>query len=122
MKWWGWLGVGMLAGLLLGLLLGWVVWPIQYYDTAPAQLRADYRDQYIALIAATYEVEGDLNAARSRLAALGTTPATESLVVLIEHAMAAQAETIALRPLIRLARDLGVATDTMQLYLDTEEP
>lgn len=55
--------LGLALGLGLGLLVGWVLWPVQYTNTAPAQLRQDYRTDYILMVAAAYRVEGDLEAA-----------------------------------------------------------
>jgi hypothetical protein len=64
----------LLTGFVLGLILGvgysWIVRPIQYINTSPASLRADFKDQYRALIAAAYAANGDLVRARGRLSLL----------------------------------------------------
>ena len=36
--------VGIVVGLGLGLLFTWQVWPVQYYDTDPVDLRAEHKD------------------------------------------------------------------------------
>jgi hypothetical protein len=52
------------------LLYSWVISPIRYVDTEPASLRADFREQYRALIAAAFLSNGDLPRAKARLALL----------------------------------------------------
>lgn len=58
-------------GLAIGLLYAWVFAPIEIVDSVPAALRADFKDQYRAVIAAAYAANGDLARAESRLALLG---------------------------------------------------
>ena len=60
---------GVAVGLALGLTIGWF-WPVEYTNTAPAVLRRDYHDDYVLMVAASYQVEGDLERARERLALL----------------------------------------------------
>lgn len=67
--WAGRIAIGIAAGLALGLTIGWL-WPVQYTNTAPDVLRRDYHDDYILMVAASYQVEGDLESARERLALL----------------------------------------------------
>ena len=59
--------VGVATGLALGLTLTWVVWPVQYYDTDPVDLRLEHKEDYIALVGAAYAVDGDLARAEARL-------------------------------------------------------
>lgn len=58
---------GVVLGLLIGLAIAWVVRPVEYVNTRPASLRADYKDSYRALIASAYLASGDLRRARARL-------------------------------------------------------
>lgn len=58
---------GLVIGIALGLVYSWVVRPVQYTNTSPSSLRADYKDQYRAIIAAAYLANGDLLRARERL-------------------------------------------------------
>ncbi len=62
---------GATLGLVLGLLITWVLFPVQYVNTAPETLRADYKDEYRLLIAAAYDSTSDLERARVRLSVLG---------------------------------------------------
>lgn len=58
---------GVVLGLVAGVLVAWVVQPVKYTNTNPASLRADYKDQYRAMIAAAYLASGDLVRAKDRL-------------------------------------------------------
>jgi hypothetical protein len=106
------------VGVGLGLLVGWVLWPVQYYDTAPADLQADYRDEYVRLVALTYDVTGDLTAARRRLARLDADEPSAPLVDLTERLIDRGAAPEIIRPLAVLARDLGAETPPMAPYLE----
>ncbi len=61
----GWL----LMGLLAGLLIGWVVWPVQWSDAGPDNLRPDARAHFIAATADAYVASGgqDPNTALARM-------------------------------------------------------
>lgn len=64
--------LGFLVGILIGLpVLGWWVWPVQWTDATPAQLREDYRLDYLRMTVLTYSLTGDGNVARQRFEALG---------------------------------------------------
>jgi hypothetical protein len=80
---------GFVLGAVLGLAYAWVVDPIEYLDTAPISLRADFKDEYRALIASAYVANGDLARAESRLALLGD---GDPARVLAEQAQRAMAE------------------------------
>ena len=55
-------------GLLLGwLIIGWVLWPLEYYDTDPPDLRRSHQEAYISLVADSFGLNGDVQLARERL-------------------------------------------------------
>ncbi|RLC84531.1 MAG: hypothetical protein DRI37_08955 [Chloroflexi bacterium] len=112
-----WLAIGIVVGVGLGFLIGWKFWPIKYYDTAPAALRADYKGEYVHLVALAYASEGDLNHARLRLARLNSQDPVAPLVMLTESLIAKEAPVADIIPLAQLARDLGAATPLMAPYL-----
>jgi hypothetical protein len=58
---------GVLIGAVMGLLYAWVVQPVQYTNTSPASLRADFKDYYRLMIASAYMANGDLVRAKARL-------------------------------------------------------
>lgn len=69
----------LLLGLALGLLYAWVLSPVKVVDAVPAALRADFKDQYRAVIAAAYAADNDLMRAQSRLALLADADSTAAL-------------------------------------------
>jgi hypothetical protein len=69
--------LSIFIGTGLGLYYGWVLSPVEYVDTTPATLRADYRADYTLMVAETFQSEQDAGAAARRLAVLGSnSPAT----------------------------------------------
>ena len=69
--------LALILGISLGLLYGWVISPVQYVDTTPDTLRADYRADYVLMVAEAYRSEQDGNLAVRRLAILGSQPPAE---------------------------------------------
>lgn len=73
----------IIIGIALGLLYGWLVDPVDFVDTPPNTLRADYKSDYVLMVAEIYSVDRDAEAAVIRLTYLGDpTP-----VVSVENAM-----------------------------------
>ena len=58
---------GIILGGVLGLLYAWTMQPVEYVDTNPGSLRADYKDRYRAMIAAAFQYNNDLVRASARL-------------------------------------------------------
>ncbi|HOT90736.1 MAG TPA: hypothetical protein PLJ78_04585 [Anaerolineae bacterium] len=114
--------VGVGLGIGLALLIGWGLFPVQRANSSPAMLRRDYQEEYIRLIAAAYQVDGNLTLARQRLAALQAASPTAPLVEVTERWIAQGKSTAILTPLVQLARDLGVNTPAMQPYLQGGTP
>ncbi|HEC34137.1 MAG TPA: hypothetical protein ENI37_05410 [Chloroflexi bacterium] len=110
--------VGLVVGVALGLLIGWVLWPVQYTNTAPAQLRQDYRNDYVLMIAAAYQVQGDLEAARARLAFLGAETLARPVVDLAEQLIVEDGRVSDIEMLVHLADALGATTPSMAPYLE----
>ncbi|MCS7010557.1 MAG: hypothetical protein N2049_07855 [Anaerolineales bacterium] len=74
-------------GLSLGLLYGWVIDPVRYVDISPDFLRADYRADYVLMIAEIYAVEHNLQAAAGLLSLLAPqTPPAEIAAQALEYA------------------------------------
>lgn len=117
MKRWLWLLPGLAAGLGLGLLVGWVIAPVTYYDTIPSQLHPLYQDEYVRMVAETYAVTQDLDAASRDLAALNPDDPTAPLRALTERLIAEDAPVPLIEDLAHLAEDLDAATPVMTPYL-----
>src|SRR5262245_43832397 len=66
-------------GLGLGLAYSWLFSPVRVFDADAIALRADFKDQYRAAIAASFAATGNLPRAQARLSLLGDSDAIEAL-------------------------------------------
>jgi len=106
-------------GLAAGLYIGWVVSPVQYVDTDPASLSQTYKDDYILMIAAVYSQNGDLAAARARLAELGFADPGPAVAAAAHRFIATQKPEADLRRVARLAAAFNATTPELLRYLPT---
>jgi len=111
--------IGIIVGLGLGLLLTWQIWPVQYYDTDPVDLRAEHKDDYVVMIAAAYAQDDDLGMTSLRLGQLGLDDAKQTVLGLFQRYSDAS-YTEETRSLAGLAYDLGVTDVALLPYI--EEP
>lgn len=102
----------LVAGLAAGLLYSWVVSPMRYVDTTPNTLRADFKDQFRTLIAASYASTHNLERARARLALLGDADPVEALTAQAQRMLASGESFQVVQDVAGLASDLrsGVAS------------
>lgn len=98
--------LGIVVGLAAGLVFGWVVQPKGGDGTTPASLRADFREEYTALIAAAYAATGDLPRARARLALLPGAEGSDHIAALAQARLASGRPESEVRALALLAEDL----------------
>ncbi|MBU4224304.1 MAG: hypothetical protein KKC71_00585 [Chloroflexi bacterium] len=59
-------------GLAAGLVYGWVISPVEYTNTTPDTLRADYRRDYVLMAAEVFNADQNLDQAARRLGILGS--------------------------------------------------
>ena len=81
--------LALILGIALGLGYAWMIAPVQVIDSAPEALRADFKDQYRAVIAASYAASGNLTRAQSRLALLGDADIYQALSAQAQQLLAA---------------------------------
>ena len=81
--------LALILGIALGLTYSWMLSPVQVIDSAPEDLRADFKDQYRAAIAASYASNGDLTRAQSRLALLKDADVYQALSAQAQQLLAA---------------------------------
>lgn len=62
---------GLILGVLVGLGVSWGLFPAARQTGLPASLRADFKDEYRFMIAASYSATGNIGRARARLGLLG---------------------------------------------------
>jgi hypothetical protein len=109
------LTLALVLGAAVGLAYGWLVQPVKYVDTAPASLRADYRTDYVLMAAEAFQADGNLEAARVRLAALGPQSPLDIVAAAIEYTVAHGADRTDLDTLNRLAIRLRAALPTPEI-------
>lgn len=63
-----WLLIAFALGLFAGLIIGWGIWPVQWKNSLPQDLRPAERNAYLSMVAESYAASGDLQLAEERLA------------------------------------------------------
>jgi hypothetical protein len=111
--------VGVGIGLGLGFLIGWGVWPVEYYDTDPVDLRAEHKEEYIVLVSAAYALNGDLDHAKDRLAKLEEEDIAQVVGELAEKYLERGEDSTTTTNLVMLADALGSSTEAMLAYVAT---
>ena len=115
----------LLLGVGLGLAYAWVISPLSVTETGPSALRADFKDQYRSLVAASYAASGNLPRAQARLATLGDANPIDALNAQAQR-MHASAQTFERADQVAaLAAALGeeangaaVSTPTLEILID----
>jgi hypothetical protein len=103
---------GIAVGIVAGLLYGWVLQPSRPTQAAPSSLRADFQDEYTALIAAAHTATGDLPRARARLALLPGAAESDQIAALAQAWLAAGRPESEARALAGLAAALSQTAAT----------
>jgi len=61
--------IGLIVGLIIGLpILGWYVFPVEWYDADPFDLRQEHKEAYISMLADSYTLNTNVALARQRAA------------------------------------------------------
>ncbi|MGC8839549.1 MAG: hypothetical protein ACP5UM_14195 [Anaerolineae bacterium] len=116
--------LGFGVGLAVALYLAWMVWPVEYAESDPADLEPALREGYLILIAEGYDQDGNLEKARSRLARVarpGENPVA-LLAALTQKYLDEGLDLRTLRKLVRLTHALGASTGEMLVYLPADQP
>lgn len=69
---WIFIIVALLVGAGIGFIYGWYFDPVDYVDLTPESLRADFKADYVLMIAEAYRAEQDPGLAARRLAIFGS--------------------------------------------------
>lgn len=96
----------LLIGLGTGVAYSWFLSPVTYVDANPSILRADFKDQYRIVIAASYHANLDLARAKARLILLGDADPIGALSAQAQRMLAAGEPFEKVRLLAQLATDL----------------
>jgi hypothetical protein len=119
-----WIGavLGLVVGLSSGLIYSWLIDPVEYYDADPADLRSDLREDYLVLVAISYDLTGDLARAQARLAALGEAGTPGAVAALADRLYRAAGDAETVRALALLAYTLGARSEAVVAHLPTNTP
>ena len=90
----------LILGLIIGLIYGWKIAPVEYIDLAPNTLHAEYRTEYILMVAEAYQSENDLDLAARRLALLGSAAPAEIIAESLENGDYTQNESKIIKKLL----------------------
>lgn len=77
---WLFITIALIAGIAMGLTYGWVIDPVDFFDLTPDTLRADYKADYVLMVAEAYRFNPDPGLAARQLAVFGSqSPSTIAL-------------------------------------------
>ena len=62
----------MIAGIATGLTYGWVIDPVDFFDLTPDTLRADYKADYVLMVAEAFRFNQDPGLAARQIAIFGS--------------------------------------------------
>lgn len=111
--------IAIIVGAYIGVYYGQVVNPVKLVDTAPDSLRADYKTDFVLMVAESYAVDGDAFLARERLGTfLGDKPPVE----IVNEAMVFAVEVGYSAEDLILLRDLYNAMETWDPVLESGGP
>jgi hypothetical protein len=79
---------GAVLGIAIGLFYSWVISPVKYIDAPPYALRADFKEEYRALVAVAYLYSEDLVRAQDRLAQLKDDETAQTIAMQAQRALA----------------------------------
>lgn len=69
---WIFIVIALIAGIALGLAYGWVIDPVDFFDLTPETLRADYKADYVLMVAEAYRAHREPGFAARQLAIFGS--------------------------------------------------
>ncbi len=98
---------GAVLGVAMGLFYSWVISPVKYVDAPPYALRADYKEEYRALVAAAFMYSNDLLRAQDRLKELKDDNPAQSIAMQAQRALANGRPDAEVRALSLLATALA---------------
>ena len=78
--------IAAIIGIALGLIYGWVIQPVEYTDVTPNILRADFRADYVLMVAEAHQSEQDPESSARRLAILGSESPAQIVTTTLDYA------------------------------------
>lgn len=113
--------IGLLAGIAIGVYAGWEQFPVEYTNSSLAALAPWFQDEYTVMVAEGYQVDGDVNAALTRLQSLNKENVFDYVQNLTERYIS-QSNVPNITPMVALAEAMGRLTPVMEIYRSTPAP
>src|SRR5512143_2031285 len=108
--------IAFVIGVALGLAYAWLIEPVTFSESSPAQVMKSYRDAWLIMAADAYVQDGDWARTQARVNALRDANLSQTLTDLFQRYQANGPNPTA-RALARLADRLNVRAPAMQVYL-----
>jgi len=108
--------LSMVIGLVLGLGYAWLIDPVTFSESSPAQVTKAYREAWLTMAAEAYAQDGDWERTQIRLDALRDPNLAQTLAATFDRYNATGPNATA-RALARLADRLNASTPGIQVYL-----
>ena len=109
-------GIALVIGLAIGLAYAWLIDPLTFSETSPAQVMRPYREAWLIMSAEAYAQDGDWDRTQARVNSLRDANLSQMIIDLFDRYQANGPNSTA-RALARLADRLNVRTPAMQVYL-----
>ena len=108
--------IALVIGTAIGLAYAWLIEPVTFSESSPAQVMKSYREAWLIMSAEALAQDGDWERTQARVNALRDANLSQTLADLFERYQASGPNPTA-RALARLADRLNVRTPAMQVYL-----
>ena len=108
--------IALVGGVAIGLAYAWLIEPVTFVESSPAQVMKPYREAWLIMAAEAYAQDGDWERTQIRVNALRDANLSQTLADLFDRYQASGPNPAA-RALARLADRLNVRTPAMQVYL-----
>jgi hypothetical protein len=108
--------IAFVIGAALGLGYAWLIEPVTFTESSPAQVMQSYREVWLIMSAEALAQDGDWERTQARINALREANLAQTLADLFERYQANGPNPTA-RALARLADRLNARTPAMQVYL-----
>ena len=80
--------MAFITGISMGLAYGWIIDPVDFFDLTPDTLRADYKTDYVLMVAEAYRAHRDPGIAARQLAVFGSQSPTSMAAQGLDYARA----------------------------------
>ncbi len=108
--------LALVIGVALGLAYAWLIEPVTFSESSPAQVMKSYREAWLIMAAEAYAQDGDWERTQARVNALHDADLSQTLISVFDRYQANGPNSTA-RALARLADRLDIHAPAMQVYL-----